>query len=71
MCAQRNHQSLPANPVMILSRNGFVRASRVIIEAWRRHYNEVRPHSSLDYLTPNEFVSKQQDPRTAMGRALR
>ena len=22
---------------------------------WRRHYNEVRPHSSLDYLTPDEF----------------
>ena len=30
--------------------------AKVIIEAWRRHYNEVRPHSSLDYLTPNEFV---------------
>ncbi len=26
-----------------------------IIEAWRRHYNDVRPHSSLGYLTPNEF----------------
>lgn len=26
-----------------------------VIEAWRRHYNEVRPHSSLDYLTPIEF----------------
>lgn len=28
----------------------------VVIEAWRRHYNEVRPHSSLGYLTPNEFT---------------
>ena len=26
-----------------------------IIETWRRHYNEVRPHSSLDYLTPIEL----------------
>lgn len=26
-----------------------------IIETWRRHYNEVRPHSSLDYRTPIEF----------------
>jgi putative transposase len=25
------------------------------IEAWRRHYNEVRPHSSLGYLTPLAF----------------
>ena len=30
--------------------------ARVIIEDWRRHYNEVRPHSSLNYLTPREFV---------------
>jgi putative transposase len=29
--------------------------ARVVIEAWRRHYNAVRPHSSLGYLTPNEF----------------
>jgi putative transposase len=32
--------------------------AKVIIEAWRRHYNEVRPHSSLGYLTPNEFVER-------------
>jgi putative transposase len=29
--------------------------ARVIIEIWRRHYNDVRPHSSLDYRTPSEF----------------
>jgi putative transposase len=29
--------------------------AKVIIETWRRHYNAVRPHSSLDYQTPNEF----------------
>lgn len=29
--------------------------ARVIIEAWRRHYNEIRPHSSLGYRTPAEF----------------
>lgn len=27
-----------------------------VIEMWRRHYNEVRPHSSLDYRTPIEFT---------------
>jgi putative transposase len=32
--------------------------AKVVIEAWRRHYNEVRPHSSLGYLTPAEFVAK-------------
>ena len=32
--------------------------AKVIIESWRRHYNAVRPHSSLGYLTPNEFVAQ-------------
>lgn len=31
--------------------------AKVLIESWRRHYNEVRPHSSLGYMTPNEFVA--------------
>ena len=26
--------------------------AKVVIESWRRHFNEVRPHSSLGYLTP-------------------
>ncbi len=29
--------------------------ARVLIEIWRRHYNQVRPHSSLAYQTPIEF----------------
>lgn len=33
------------------------------IESWRHHYNTVRPHSSLDYLTPIEFKRKYTDPR--------
>jgi putative transposase len=32
--------------------------ARVSIEHWRRHYNEVRPHSSLGYLTPAEYKAK-------------
>jgi putative transposase len=28
--------------------------AKVGIEQWRRHYNEIRPHSSLAYLTPFE-----------------
>jgi len=31
------------------------REAKIIIETWRQHYNVVRPHSSLDYLTPIEF----------------
>lgn len=29
--------------------------ARVLIEIWRRDYNHVRPHSSLNYRTPTEF----------------
>lgn len=29
--------------------------AKVVIEDWRVHYNDVRPHSSLGYKTPNEF----------------
>ena len=41
--------------------------AKVIIETWRRHYNEVRPHSSLGYLTPSEFVARQ--PKVASRHA--
>lgn len=32
--------------------------ARVVIETWRRHYNHVRPHSSLNDLTPIEFKTR-------------
>ena len=32
--------------------------AKVVIENWRRHFNEVRPHSSLGYLTPATFAAK-------------
>jgi putative transposase len=31
--------------------------ARRIINAWRIDYNTVRPHSSLGYLTPQEFAA--------------
>ena len=46
--------------------------AKVIVEEWRRHFNEVRPHSSLGYLTPAEFAArlKEQGARSeqATGR---
>jgi len=36
--------------------------AKIVIEDWRRHYNETRPHSSLGYLTPAEF--KQLSSKT-------
>ncbi len=34
--------------------------AKVVIETWRRHFNDVRPHSSLAYLTPTEFVAQEK-----------
>jgi len=34
-----------------------LREAKVIIEAWRRHYNEVRPHSALGYRPPAPKVT--------------
>lgn len=36
------------------------------IEAWRRDYNEVRPHSSLDWLTPAKFRQQHQQREEAL-----
>jgi putative transposase len=32
--------------------------ARVLINEWRRDYNEERPHSMLNYLTPSEFAAR-------------
>ena len=44
-----------------LNENWFISLdhAREIIEEWRIDYNEVRPHSSLGYLTPEEFIKKE------------
>ena len=41
--------------------------AKVVIESWRRHYNEVRPHSSLGYLTPAEFAARMARPAPRVG----
>ena len=44
------------------------REAMALIETWRVHFNAVRPHSSLSYLTPNEFrkqCQSAQNPKHA------
>jgi putative transposase len=43
--------------------------AKMVIESWRQHYNEVRPHSSLGQLTPFEF-KKQLSQHTPEGAVL-
>ncbi len=43
--------------------------AKVVIEAWRQHYNEMRPHSSLGYLTPHAFAAKLKNEAAAIRNA--
>lgn len=45
------------------------REAKAIIETWRRHYNDVRPHSSLAGLTPSEFRRKYTDSESRQHKA--
>ena len=44
--------------------------ARRIIANWRRDYNEHRPHSSLDYMTPSEFAAKASGGKDAGSACL-
>ena len=39
---------------------------RETVAAWRVDYNQVRPHSSLGYQTPEEFAARATAPRRAL-----
>ena len=43
-----------------LNRETFLslKEAKIVIEAWRREYNEVRPHSSLNWQTPKAFAKE-------------
>jgi putative transposase len=58
-----------------LNANSFrsLPTARKLIEAWRIDYNQVRPHSALDYRTPAEFsalLTASAKDGTNMGKLL-
>ncbi len=44
--------------------------ARIIIEDWRREYNEIRPHSSLGYMTPSNFAKISKPSIATLNQAL-
>lgn len=46
------------------------REARIMIVAWRQHYKAVRPHSSLDHLTPLAISPQHQTPSEPSKRAV-
>ena len=70
--AQRGvHQDTPDLPLdwengYIESFNARLREAKILIEAWRRQYNTVRPHSSLGYRLPAPEVVVWPAPPAAL-----
>jgi putative transposase len=48
---------------LCLNQNWFstLAQAQLVIEAWRKEYNNERPHSSLDGLTPQEFLLRMTE----------
>ena len=49
----------PPGPTGCLNESWFLSLedAREKVEAWRKHYNEERPHGALDNLAPLEYAS--------------
>ena len=43
-----------------------LKEAQTVIEQWRRHYNEERPHSAIGNKTPMEFIKSIGQPSRAM-----
>src|SRR3982751_2064898 len=43
-----------------------LREAQVVIEAWREHYNEERPHSALKYQSPRQFIQAWNNQRSTL-----
>lgn len=49
-----------------LNQNWFqnIAEASIIVEQWRRDYNNIRPHSSLGYMTPKEYLQRKKEEKT-------
>ena len=48
-----------------------LKEARIVIEGWRRHYNAIRPHSSLGYRPPApETVARPWPPSSSASLRL-
>ena len=47
-----------------------LREAQVVIESWRRHYNQVRPHASLGYRAPEGRLATTQPWLYAAGQLM-
>ena len=43
-----------------------LKEAEVLIESWRRHYNDIRSHSALGHLSPSAYACALDHPLCAM-----
>lgn len=59
LLAEGEHARVRPSPeVRPSSREHLHPEGKVVIETWRRNYNDHRPHLSLGYLAPSEFINR-------------
>jgi putative transposase len=46
-----------------------LKEAQVVIEAWRDHYNQERPHSALNYLAPRQFIQQWQQEQSILRKS--
>jgi putative transposase len=46
-----------------------LKEAHVVIEAWRDHYNQERPHSALNYLAPRQFIQQWQQEQSILRKS--
>lgn len=56
--------------VLLAPGGPYHRRSVAIVEAWRKRYKAVRPHSCIDYLTPDEFKLQHRSSPNHPTRAI-
>ncbi len=44
--------------------------ARQIVEAWREHYNDERPHSGIGYFTPVEYRQQLEQAASSISRLV-
>ncbi|MCX7309634.1 MAG: integrase core domain-containing protein, partial [Afipia sp.] len=47
-----------------------LKEATIVIEQWRKHYNTIRPHSSLNYRPPAPQTSAPETPRLDRSLAM-
>lgn len=55
---ERAHRTHLEEFYAVIPRDSSIERLNIALYQWERVYNQIRPHQSLDYLTPQEYIQK-------------